>query len=126
MRVVWLPPAVVAAAIAVTYARIAPERLYHVTGSGLAAGLGRALVFLSFPCAFVALGVLAVAADSLGRRGRLAAVVGAILCAVAAWPGVVDEDDLDAQWANALPAAGVAIAVALSFAAQARFRRPPV
>src|SRR6478672_7727165 len=104
MRVVWLPLALVAGAIAVTYARFAPERLYHVHGTGLAAGPGRALVFLSFPCAFVALGVLAVAADSLGRRGRVAAAVGAALCSVAAWPGVVNADDLDAKWANVVPA----------------------
>src|SRR4051812_33834021 len=124
MRVVWLPLALAATAIAVTYARIAPERLYHVHGSGLAAGLGRTLVFLNFPCAFVALGVLAVAANSTGRHGRVAAIVGAALCAVAAWPGVVDADDLDAKWVNAVPAAGVAVAVALSFATRQPFRLP--
>ena len=39
-----------------------------------------------------------------------------------AWPGVVDQDDLDARWVNAVPAAGVAIALALTVAAARRGR----
>lgn len=42
------------------------------------------------------------------------------LCAVTAWPGVVDEDDLDARWANAVPALGVLLALALTGVAARR------
>jgi hypothetical protein len=51
------------------------------------------------------------------------ALVAVALCAVVFWPGVVDQDDLDAKLVNALPAAGVAVAVALALAA--RFFRAP-
>lgn len=39
------------------------------------------------------------------------------LCAVTAVPGVVDQDDLDARWLNAVPALGVALALGLTVAA---------
>ena len=39
------------------------------------------------------------------------------LCTVTAVPGVVDQDDLDARWINAVPALGVALALALTVAA---------
>ncbi|HEY6016889.1 MAG TPA: hypothetical protein VIU16_08900, partial [Gaiellaceae bacterium] len=97
MRLVWLPLGLVGAAIAATYARVPVERLYHVEVGGVAGGLGRAVVFLNWPCAFVALGVLPLAAARLGLRGRALAALAAILCAAAAWPGVVDEHDLDAK-----------------------------
>jgi len=42
------------------------------------------------------------------------------LCALVAVPGVVDQDDLDARWINALPALGVALAVGLLVAAVRR------
>src|SRR5207253_10830655 len=60
-----------------------------------------------------------LAAERL-RRARLAvagAVVATGLCSVVFWPGVVDAYDLDARPVNALAAAGVALAVVLSFAA---------
>jgi hypothetical protein len=110
--------AVVAVEIVVTYSRIPPARLYSVSGTGLGAGFGRALVFLNFPVALAALPVIALAADRLRRAPALvAAVAAAGLCAVVVRPGVVDQYDLDARWVNALPAAGVALAVALSLAA---------
>ena len=37
-----------------------------------------------------------------------------------AWPGVVDQDDLDARWINAVPAVGVALAPGLTIAATRR------
>jgi hypothetical protein len=43
-----------------------------------------------------------------------------LLCAVAAVPGVVEQSDLDARWINAVPAAGVALALALTLAAVRR------
>jgi hypothetical protein len=124
VRLVWLPLGLVGAAIAATYARVPVERLYHVEAGGVAGGLGRAVVFLDWPCAFVALGVLPLAAARLGRRGRALAALAAILCAAAAWPGVVDEHDLDAKWSNAPAAAGVGLTVALALAASRRDRLP--
>jgi hypothetical protein len=114
----WAMFAVVAAEIVVTYSRIPPAKLYSVSGTGLGAGFGRALVFLNFPVALAALPVVALAADRLRRAPALvAAVVAAGLCSVVFKPGVVDQYDLDARAINALPAAGVALAVALSLAA---------
>ena len=43
-----------------------------------------------------------------------------MLCAVTAVPGVVDQHDLDARWVNAVPAAGVAIALGLTAVAARR------
>jgi hypothetical protein len=88
---------------------------------GVAGGLGRALVFVDYPTALVAVAVLLVVADRLGRPGTsaLAALAG-VLCAVVAWPGVVDQADLDARPVNVIPAAGVAVAAALTALAFAR------
>lgn len=94
----------------VTYARLPSADLYHTSEDGLAGGVGRALVFVNFPTALVAAAILLLCA---GRRPWLA-VLGVALCLVVVVPGVVDQDDLDAKAINALPAAGVAIAVALS------------
>src|ERR671935_789484 len=118
VALLWAMFAVVAVEIVVTYSRIPPAKLYSVSGTGLGAGFGRALVFLNFPVALAALPVVALAADRLRRAPALvAAVVAAGLCAVVFWPGVVDQYALAARWVNALPAAGVALAVALSLAA---------
>src|SRR5919198_3498845 len=114
----WAMFGVVAAEIVVTYSRIPPAKLYSVSGTGIGAGVGRALVFLNFPLALAALPVIVLAADRLRRGPALAtAIVAAALCSVVFWPGVVDQYDLDARWVNALPAAGVGLAVALSLAA---------
>jgi Tol biopolymer transport system component len=107
---VWLLFAVVAAEVFATYSRLQLRELYHVSGTGPAAGLGRALVFLNFPTALVALPILAFVA---GRLWPLATVA-AVLCCGVFWPGVVDQADLDAKWANAIPAAGVLIALVLT------------
>src|ERR671935_2462846 len=107
VALLWAMFAVVAVEIVVTYSRIPPAKLYSVSGTGLGAGFGRALVFLNFPVALAALPVVALAADRLRRAPALvAAVVAAGLCAVVVGPGVVDQYDLDARWVNALPAAG--------------------
>ena len=45
----WTMFGVVAAEIVVTYSRIPPAKLYSVSGTGIGAGFGRALVFLDFP-----------------------------------------------------------------------------
>ncbi len=111
---------VVAAGMWVTSSRLSPQDLYNVSGEGSAAGAGRVLVFSNYSTALVAIALLAVVADRL--RGRLAvvAVLAAGLCAVVAWPGVVEQSDLDAKPVNALPALGVAIALVLTGVALAR------
>jgi hypothetical protein len=116
---VWAIFVVVAVEIVVTYARLPASQLYHVTGTGLAAGLGRALVFLNFPVALAVLPLAVLVADQSRRRPVMlvAAIVAAGLCAVVFWPGVVDQANLDAKPINAVPAAGVAITVVLAAAA---------
>lgn len=117
---VWILFGVVALEVWVTYARLPVSELYNVSGNGAAAGAGRALVFLNYPTAFAAIAVLGVAAARLGGRLALLAVPAAALCAVVAWPGVVEQSDLDAKPVNALPALGVLAALALTLVALAR------
>ncbi|HZO96830.1 MAG TPA: hypothetical protein VFB42_05615 [Gaiellaceae bacterium] len=110
----WLLPGLVGVAVLVTYARLPAADLYHVSGSGLRGGAGRALVYVDFPVALVAIAILALSLERLRGGVRLVALASGLLCAVVFWPGVVDEDDLDARWVNALPATGVAVAVLLT------------
>ena len=113
----WVVLAAVGVATFVTYTRLPPEVLYHTTFEGLGGGASRTLVYLNYPVALIALGILPLAVDRLLPLARRAvvglALAAAVLCAVVAVPGVVSPDDLDARPANALPAAGVAIVVAL-------------
>ena len=56
-------------------------------------------------------------------RGRHAWIIGApviALCAIFAWPGVVEADDLDPKLVNVLPALGVVLAAGLTVAAARR------
>jgi hypothetical protein len=114
---VWVVLAAIGAATFVTYARLPPEVLYHTTIEGLAGGASRTLVYLNYPVALVALGVLPLAVDRLlPRSPRLVGALGAlaaVLCAVVAVPGVVDPQDLDARPVNAVPALGVALVLGL-------------
>jgi hypothetical protein len=112
----WTVVALEAAAVLVTYSRLQPGQLYNVDDAGdLLSGLGRTLVLLNYPIALAAVALAAIAG------GPRLLVWGAIaLCAVTAVPGVVDQDDLDARWANAIPALGVALALALTVAAVRR------
>ena len=118
--------AVVLAMIFVTYwrldpdARAATDDLYHVSGNGLVGGLSRVLVELNFPLAIVAALLALVAVDALPRRAWLVAGPAIALCAVVAWPGVVDQDDLDARLVNVVPALGLGLALALTIAATLR------
>ena len=118
VRVVWVLVALVADAVFATYARLPPDQLYHVTGSGFRGGLSRVVVELNFPDALIALAVLGVIATALPRALRLVALVAALLCAVVFVPGVVSQANLDAKWINAVPALGVAVAFALTFFAR--------
>ena len=114
--VVWGLFALSAIAVLITYSRLPATELYNVSGTGLAAGLGRVLVHLNYPVALAAIGVLAV----LLERGapRVPAWIGIGLCALT--PFTVDQSDLDARVVNVGPAVGVLIAVALTFAARPR------
>ena len=63
----------------------------------------------------MAIAVLALVTDRLGTRWPSLLPLG--LCLVILVPGVVDQDDLDAQWINVLPALGVAIVLAMTILA---------
>jgi hypothetical protein len=115
---VWGLYIAVAVEIVVTYSRTPLHELYHVSEGGFGGGAGRALVFLNYSTALVAIALAVLAAD--GRGGRAAAAVAAVAIALCAWvfvPGVVDQSDLDAKPVNAVAAAGVAVALALGLAA---------
>ena len=119
--VVWGLFGLVAVEVLVTYARLPLAELYNVSGTGFTAGAGRALVFVGYPTAFVAIAILALAADRLRGRALVAvAALAAVLCATVAWPGVVEQSDLDAKPANGLAAAGVLIALGLTALALSR------
>lgn len=115
----WLAIVAVASAVLVTYARLPPAELYNVSEDGLALGLGRTLVLLNFPIALAAVPLALIAATMLARPAATAAalLVVASACFV---PFVVEQSDLDAKPANAIPAAGVAIALLLTLAATRR------
>jgi hypothetical protein len=118
---VWAFYGLLLVAVVSTYARVPPEELYHVEGTGLRGGLGRALVAVDFPIALVAVPLALLAALRLGTRVAIVvAVAASALCWVVAVPGVVDQGDLDARAINALPALGVAIALVLTVIALAR------
>ena len=117
---VWILFGVVTLLVWVTYARLPTRELYNVSGSGFEGGVSRALVLLNFPLALVTIALLAIVADRLRGRLALVALAAAILCVIVALPGVVDQDDLDAKAANALPALGVLIAGVLTGLALAR------
>src|SRR6266702_30294 len=113
--VVWALFAVVTLEVLVTYARPPAIKIYHVTGSGLEGGASRALVFLNFPTALVAVALLALIFDLLENAYLQAlAVPAALLSLVVAWPGVVDQVNLDAKPVNAVPAVGVLLASLLT------------
>jgi hypothetical protein len=107
-----------------TYARIDPERLYHVADSGLRGGVSRALVLSNFPIALVAIALALVALDALSQRAWLVGVPAIAASAVTAWPGVVDQDDLSAKWVSVIPAVGVGLTLALTVAARSGRKLP--
>ena len=115
---VWAIFGLVALAILVTYSWLPQEDSYNFDTTGIAGGLGRTLVFLAFPTSLVAIPIALLAAAALGTRpARLAAAVSVALSVTVVWPGNVDEADLDAKPMNGVTAAGVVLAVALTFAA---------
>jgi hypothetical protein len=115
---VWALFAAVGLAVFVTYCRLPADDLYNVSNEGVRAGASRLLVFGNYPMSLVAIPIAWLAADRLrARRALWAAGMATVLCAVTAWPGVIDQNDLDAKPINVLPALGVAIAFALSLRA---------
>ena len=113
---VWAALGVVAAMVWITYARLPADVFYNVTGTGFRAGASRVLVLLGWPISIAAVALLAVAADrylasspppARAARWSRRRVASALLCATMAWPGVIDEADLDAKPSNALAAVGV-------------------
>jgi hypothetical protein len=115
---VWAIWGAVTLAVLVTYSRIDTDELYNVSRGGLAGGLGRSVVLLNFPIAFVAVATTFVAMALLPKRAWLAAAPAIASCALV--PFVVDQDDLDFRAANAIPALGALVALALTVAAARR------
>jgi hypothetical protein len=112
---VWLLFGLVTVEILVTYSRVPPAELYHVSRSGLTGGASRALVFLNFPTALVAIALIALVYERLPSRGlRSLAIAAVLLCTPVFWPGVVSQADLDARWENVPAAVGVALALGLT------------
>ena len=118
---VWALFGLVALAVLVSAASVATEELYNVSETGIVGGAGRALVFVGYPTAFVAIAILAFSVERLRRRWVVVVAAGAaVLCATVAWPGVVEQSDLDAKPANAFAGVGVLVAVGLTAYALAR------
>ena len=108
----------VLAATVVTYARLPPDDLYSVSQGGLAGGLGRGLVEINFPISLIAIPMALLAVDVLRRPWATAlAAIAIVACLVTTLPGVIEKLDLDAKPVNAIPAAGVALTIALIAAA---------
>jgi hypothetical protein len=118
---VWCLFALDVVAILVTYSRLPPESLYHTSGGGLEGGVSRALVFVGFPVALVAVPIAWIAAARLRTRLAVAvAAVATVLCATVGFPGVIDQADLDARPVNALAAIGALLALGLTAVAWTR------
>jgi hypothetical protein len=102
-------------AVIATYSRFPTTELYHVHHSDtVAGGVGREFVALNFPFALVGIALVGLAWPRLHGRLRIAGVVAIALCAVVYL--VVDQANLDAKPLNAVPALGLALAVALVLA----------
>lgn len=122
---IWALLALAAGAILFTYARLPAEQFPPDSPLGLARGARRALKFLNFPVAPIALAIAAVAVARLTaspaarRRGGPAlstALLGAIavLTALPALPGLLVRGSLDVAPVNAFPVLGVLLALGLT------------
>lgn len=113
--VVWGAWAVATLATIVTYAMVDPDELYNVTRTGLGGGLSRGLVQVNYPIGLVAIAIVLIVMGELSGRAWWIGGPAIAFCALV--PFVVDQNDLDARWANLLPALGVGLAVTLSVVA---------
>jgi hypothetical protein len=121
----WALWGVLLVMLLVTYTRVAPADLYHTSIDGFAGGLSRVIVQINFPIALVAIAAVLISLDRLSSRWRWWAAASIVLCAVTAWPGVVDDGDLDVRWVNAVPALGVVMALVITVAAARTDRSRP-
>jgi hypothetical protein len=118
---VWALWGLVVLAVFITYWRIPPAELYNTSGTGPLAGASRVVVYLGYPLAIAAVPLGFIAAARLRTRfAYAAAAVATVLCFTIGLPGVIDQGDLDARPVNALAAAGVGVALALTVAALVR------
>jgi hypothetical protein len=100
------------AAVIATYSRFPAAELYHVHHTGtVAAGFGHELVALNFPFALLGIALVGLAWPRLHGGLRIAGVVAIVLCAVVYF--AVDQKNLNPRPINAVPALGLALAVAL-------------
>jgi hypothetical protein len=76
------------------------------------------VTLVNFPIALVAIALALIAMAVLPAAAWLAAGPAIGLCATI--PFFVDQDDLDARWVNAIPAAGVVVALVLTAVATRR------
>ena len=122
---IWLLFGALTLAILIDYATHPAADFYHVSHSGLAGGVGRALVYLNFPVLIPALTLLGIAvarlegagelvAPATRRAARIMAVVAVPLLVVAGWPGVVNQANFDFKPINIVPVIGVALALAVT------------
>jgi hypothetical protein len=103
------------AAVIATYSRFPPSLLYNVHHSDtVSAGFGREVVALNFPFALVGIALVGLAWPRLHCWLRVLGVVAIALCATVDL--AVDQSDLDVKPLNAVPALGLALAVALVLA----------
>jgi hypothetical protein len=115
---VWALWALVAIEVLVTYSWVDPAETYHVSREGIVGGLSRALTVVNFPIGLAAIALTLCAVAALPRQAWWAAAPAIALCATI--PFFNDQANLDAHWGNAVPAAGVLIAVLLTAAAARR------
>jgi len=111
VRAVLLLVVLDGAAVIATYSRFPAAELYNVHHSGIAAGFGREVVALNFPFALIGIALAGLAWPRLHGALRIAGLVAIALCAVVYF--AVDQANLDAKPLNAVPALGLALAVAL-------------
>ena len=104
--------------VLVTYSWVDPAETYHVSREGIVGGLSRAVTLVNFPIGLVAIALTLVAVAALPRAAWWAATPALLLCATI--PFFNEQSNLDAHWGNALPALGVAVALALTIAAARR------
>jgi hypothetical protein len=111
----------VGALTVVTYARVPARETYAFADTSSTGPLSRLVTYVNFPVAIAAVALAAIAAAALDtRRARFAAGAAALLCVVAAGPGVVDAGDLRARWINAPAVAGTLVVLAILALAIAR------